>query len=86
MKTTAMQIPQAEFQARNNRLVSHLVENGLTGVILFDNYYILYYTGFSFVPTERPIAYLLNIHGENVLFVPRLEKEHAEGNSTIDRV
>ena len=31
---------------------------GLSGVVLFDHYYVLYYAGFAFVPTERPIAFV----------------------------
>ena len=57
-----------------------------SGVVLFDPYYVLYYAGFAFVPTERPIAFVLGGDGTRALVVPRLELEHAEARSTLDRV
>ena len=54
--------------------------------MLFDPYYVLYYAGFAFVPTERPIAFVLGADGTRALVVPRLEVEHAEASSTLDRV
>ena len=54
--------------------------------MLFDNAYVQYYSGFSFIPTERPMAFLINSKGQRGLFVPRLEQEHAQANSLIDRV
>jgi Xaa-Pro aminopeptidase len=86
MLRASIQITQAEFQARTAKLVSHLRQDGLTGAILFDNYYILYYTGFAFIPTERPVALILSAGGERTLFVPRLELEHAESLAGVDRV
>ena len=56
------------------------------GVVLFDRDYILYYAGFAFIPTERPIAFLLSADGEAAMFVPRLEVEHAQGMAAIGRV
>ena len=54
--------------------------------MLFDPYYVLYYAGFAFVPTERPIALVLGADGTRTLVVPRLEVEHAETKSTLDHV
>lgn len=48
--------------------------------------YILYYTGFAFIPTERPVAFVMNASGDTALFVPRLEVEHAEANAAVDQV
>jgi len=83
---TTINISQAEFESRSERLLEHLKSEKLSGVVLFDNYYILYYTGFSFIPTERPIGFVMNDRGERALFVPRLETEHAQANALIDRV
>jgi len=63
-----------------------VLTQGLSGVVLFDPYYVLYYAGFAFVPTERPIAFVLVADGTRALVVPRLEVEHAEARSTLDRV
>ncbi|HLE15392.1 MAG TPA: Xaa-Pro peptidase family protein [Anaerolineales bacterium] len=81
-----MKILPAEFEERCQRLVGEIRDRGFSGVVLFDSYYILYYSGFAFIPTERPIAYLLNAAGESALFVPRLEVEHAQANSVVGRV
>jgi len=83
---TALSISSIEYQERSERLVEHLQEKKLTGVVLFDHYYILYYTGFAFIPTERPIAFVMNTRGERALFVPRLEVEHARANTLFNRV
>ena len=83
---TSFSISPIEYQARSERLVEHLRDEKLTGVVLFDHYYILYYTGFAFIPTERPIAFVMNTRGERALFVPRLEVEHARSNALITRV
>ncbi len=83
---TSISISPEEYSRRIDRLHEMIREENLPGVVLFDNFYILYYTGFAFIPTERPIAFVLNTAGETVLFVPRLEVEHAENNSLVNRV
>ena len=82
----SIKISPAEHQARANGLLAHLEREGLSGVVLFDGYYILYYAGFAFIPTERPIAWVMNAAGETALFVPRLEVEHAGATPGVDRV
>jgi Xaa-Pro dipeptidase len=83
---TSIKISQSEYEQRAARLLEHIQEFNLTGAVLFDSDYILYYTGFAFIPTERPIAFVLNAKGERGLFVPRLEVEHAKANAMIDHV
>ncbi len=88
----SLQISKSEFDSRAERLLGHILDAGadgrppLHGVVLFDNFHILYYTGFAFIPTERPIALAMNAQGERVLFVPRLELEHAKGAARVERV
>ena len=81
-----LSIPPTEFQSRADNLLAHLRAEKLNGVALFDNYYILYYTGFAFIPTERPIAFVMNAKGEKAMFVPRLEAEHARSKTGFERV
>ena len=81
-----IQIPKAEFEARARRLVEYLSTEGLSGAVLFDNYYVTYFTDFAFIPTERPVALAVNAQGERALFVPRLELEHAQAEAVVDRV
>jgi Xaa-Pro aminopeptidase len=83
---TSIQITQKEYQARAARLLEQIQAQNLSGAVLFDSHYILYYTGFAFIPTERPIAFVMNAKGERGLFVPRLETEHAKANAMIEHV
>lgn len=82
----SIQIPITDYVARQQRLVAHLNEQMLSGAVLFDNYYISYYAGFAFIPTERPMAFVINAAGERALFVPRLELELAQSVAQVDRV
>ncbi len=82
----SIQIPSHEFTERTQKLVAHLQQQGLSGAVLFDNYYVHYYSGFAFIPTERPIAFAVNAQGERALFVPRLEVEHAQAQTDVERV
>jgi Xaa-Pro aminopeptidase len=83
---TAIKITKHEFDLRSEKLLTFIQNERLKGVVLFDNQYILYYCGFAFIPTERPIAFVMNQKGEKGLFVPRLEVEHAESNASVDKV
>jgi Xaa-Pro dipeptidase len=83
---TSLQISSAEYSARTDQLLSFIHQQDLSGAVLFDNHYVLYYTGFAFIPTERPIAFIINSAGEKALFVPRLELEHAKANAQLNRV
>jgi Xaa-Pro aminopeptidase len=82
----SINISQAEFETRAANLLTHLQDEGLSGVVLFDSDYILYFTGFAFIPTERPIAFVMSARGAKALFVPRLEVEHAAARTGFDRV
>jgi Xaa-Pro aminopeptidase len=81
-----MKIQEAEYRQRTSQLAAHAREEGLEGIVLFDPAYVLYYVGFAFVPTERPMAFVLNADGEGGMFVPRLEREHAEANALVQHV
>ena len=83
---TSIAISDHEHRERSDALLERARGDGLAGVVLFDPYYVLYYSGFAFVPTERPIAFVLGADGTRSLVVPRLEVEHAQTKSTIDRV
>ncbi|MCB9459875.1 MAG: aminopeptidase P family protein [Anaerolineaceae bacterium] len=81
-----IRIQDDEYAARLSKLVEYMDQSNVTGLILFNSDYIFYYTGFKFIPTERPIAFVANKAGKTGLFVPRLEKEHAEANALVDEV
>ncbi len=75
-----------ELEARRKKLLEMIDDRNINGVVLFDRDYILYYTGFAYIPTERPIAFVMNKLGETGMFVPRLEVEHAKSMAAIDKI
>jgi Xaa-Pro dipeptidase len=81
-----VRIQHAEYKRRTQRLAEHAREQGLAGIVLFEPAYVLYYVGFAFVPTERPMAFVLGADGEGGMLVPRLEREHAEANASVGHV
>jgi Xaa-Pro aminopeptidase len=82
----SLAILPAEFAARRDALAERLGELGLAGAVLFDPHHVLYYTGFAFIPTERPIAFALAADGRGGMLVPRLEVEHAQANAAVQEV
>jgi Xaa-Pro dipeptidase len=82
----SLAVAQHEYEERTAALTGYVNEQELAGVVLFDPYYVLYFVGFAFVPTERPMAFLLNASGEGGMLVPRLEREHAQANALVNRV
>jgi Xaa-Pro aminopeptidase len=81
-----VRITPAEFAARREALAATLAERKLDGCVLFDPHYVAYYTGFSFIPTERPIAFALARDARGGMLVPRLEVEHAQANAAVSEV
>jgi Xaa-Pro dipeptidase len=81
-----MKIQEAEYRERTSRLAAYAREQELDGIVLFDPMYVLYYVGFAFVPTERPMAFVLNADGTGGMLVPRLEREHAQANALVSEV
>jgi Xaa-Pro dipeptidase len=79
-------IPATELEARRERLLEHARGAGLTGVVLFDDRYIQYFTGFSFLATERPVAFAQAVTGEAAVFVPEFEVERSRAESGFERV
>jgi Xaa-Pro aminopeptidase len=86
MQTVSLRLPPTEFQFRAKRLLDYVKRQQLNGVVLFDNFHVTYFTGFAFIPTERPICFAMNADGERVLFVPRLEVEHAKAEAQVEHV
>ncbi len=79
-----MRITVEEFAARRAVLAQRL--SGASAAVLFDPHHVMYYTGFAFIPTERPIAFVLTADGRGGMLVPRLELEHAEANSAVAEI
>jgi Xaa-Pro dipeptidase len=83
---TTLAIHADEYEARRDGLAARLEERGLAGCVLFDAHRVSYYTGFAFIPTERPIAFALTADGRGGMLVPRLEVEHAQANTAVSEV
>ena len=79
-------IPAAELAARRETLLQHIRGHALTGYVLFDEAYIQYFTSFSFLATERPVAFVSNAAGEMAVFVPEFEVERVRAETAFDRV
>jgi Xaa-Pro aminopeptidase len=79
-------ISEAEFQSRRERLLDVVSSRNQTGVVVFDHDYVLYFTGFFYLSTERPVVFVMNTEGETAIFVPQFEVEHAKLVARFDRV
>lgn len=86
MQQASMRISAAEHEARCRALLAATAEKSPAGIVLFDAVNIHYFTGFAFIPTERPIAFVLAPDGGRGLLVPRLEREHAARETGIDTI
>ncbi|HEY7178681.1 MAG TPA: aminopeptidase P family N-terminal domain-containing protein, partial [Gaiella sp.] len=79
-------IPASELSERRERLLEHARGEGLSGVVLFDQGYIQYTTGFSFLSNERPIAFAQNAAGDMAVLVPEFEVERTREESSFERI
>lgn len=80
-----VRLSDAEYARRRETVLRRLGEQDLQGLVLFGANLVSYLSRFGFIPTERPIAYVLT-PASSALLVPRLEQEHAEEFAQVDRV
>jgi Xaa-Pro aminopeptidase len=74
-----------EFLMRRALVRQSLEERDLDALCLFSPTQVFYLTGFSFIATERPIGLVYHAEKDQiVLFIPFLEREHAEGSRSDD--
>lgn len=81
-----LSITKEEIRQRQLTLQGKIQQAQLDGAVLFSVTDIFYLTGFYFLPTERPIALLIDPRQQIHLFVPELEREHAEMVACVDHV
>jgi Xaa-Pro aminopeptidase len=79
-------ISRKEVERRIMAITSEMARKGLDALYLVSTANIAYTTNFFHIPTERPIAALILSNEEKILFVPRLEYEHAQKYSYADQV
>jgi Xaa-Pro aminopeptidase len=78
-------ISRAELAERRGSLLEHARAGGLSGVVLFDQSYIQYFTSFNFLSTERPVVVAFG-DGQRLAFVPEFEVERTQAEGDFDRV
>jgi Xaa-Pro aminopeptidase len=66
---------RARFRDRLRRTAA---DRGRDGVLLLEMASVVWATGFHHSPSERPVGLYVPVDGEPTLFVPLLEREHAE--------
>ena len=81
-----MKITDDEFAARRDAFAAALAERGLAGAVLFDTQYVHYYTGFFFIPTERPIAFALAADGTRRDARPAAGARACRANTAVSEV
>lgn len=64
-------------EQRVSSIQAALPEQGLDGLLLLDAHNVRYASGFTHIPSERPLGFYIPASGNPVLFVPLLEQEHA---------
>ncbi len=79
-------LDDADFARFRSRLRDHLVARDLDGALLLERESVVWATGFVHSPSERPIGLHVPVDGEPTLFVPLLEREHAEADGGGVRV
>lgn len=66
------------------RLRQSALDNGLDGHLLCSPANVAYACGYYFRVSERPVALWIPVEGEEILFVPALERENAEAATIAD--
>jgi len=79
-------ISEEEYAARRTRVREIARAQGATGYVVFNPTYLTYLTGFRFLSTERPVIYLQNAAGDDVIFVPEFELERTQAEANFDRI
>jgi Xaa-Pro aminopeptidase len=79
-------ISEEEYAARRARVREIARAQGATGYVVFNPTYVTYLTGYRFLSTERPVIYLQNLAGDDVIFVPEFELERTQAEADFDRI
>jgi Xaa-Pro aminopeptidase len=80
-----LRLSDGEYARRRSAILERLGTRDISALVVFGPNNVLYFTRFGFVPTERPIAFVLT-PTSSALLVPRLELEHAQEFALVDRI
>ena len=83
---TVPSISDEEYRARREAVAAGIDAAGLDALCVFYPARVAYLTGFHHIPTERPIALVIEPSGKSMLMVPAVEKQHAESATSVDSV
>ncbi len=75
-----------ELRRRRERRHALVADQDPSGYVVFDQSYVQYLTRFSFLATERPVAYVESARGETAAFVPEFEVARVEEETSFGRV
>ena len=81
----ALSLSENEYLTRRRAIFEKTAGKHVDAFVLFSPNNVSYFSRFGFVPTERPIGYLLTPQ-RSILLLPRLEVEHGEQVGLIDEV
>lgn len=84
--TLATPIGATTYAQRRDRVAALSRDAGAEVSVWWGNHRVFYLCGFAFAPTERPIALVIGADERALLFVPRLELEHARAYAHVDEV
>ena len=76
----------SEYKRRVSTVQAVMEQNGFDAFIFWNPTSVFYLSGFTFIPTERPMCLILGLDGKRTMFVPRLEVEHAQESPQVDAV
>ena len=79
------QIPLEEYKTRLRRLGSVMERRGVDSVFLSSPVNVKYFSGFNYLPTERPAGVFVNKDLDMYFFGPKLEEEHSMYQSQVFR-
>lgn len=79
-------ISPAELLERRTRLRQLVADDAPTGIVVFDSAYAQYLARFSFLATERPVAFIESATGETAAFVPEFEVTRVRAETEFDRI
>ena len=65
------------YRRKLTQVQSKLAEAELDGILLLNQYNVIYASGFFHTPSERPIGFYVPASGEPTLYIPLLEQENA---------
>ncbi|HEX5166096.1 MAG TPA: Xaa-Pro peptidase family protein [Thermomicrobiales bacterium] len=80
-----IRLSDGEYARRREAILASLGERGIGGLVLFNPNKMSYFSRFTFIQTERPMAYVLT-PTRSELLVPKLETEHAQEYAIVDEV